>query len=409
MSVRATVPSYAYRAYTERGQKREGRIEAAGTSAAEQTLWLEGLKIVQLNPAPPKKTMADYFPSLYQISRQDLILFTRQLATFVGAGVAMTRALTVIAEETASPLFKRVILTVLDDLERGQNLSESLVKHPKVFPSLYVDLIRVAELTGNLEATLKELAGYLRRDLNTVRRVQTAMIYPAVILVVATAVVIILVFFALPAFVKIFAEFRVQLPLSTRILIGIVAFTRAWGLVMGAVIVVIIGTLVLALRTQRGVYAKDQISLKLPVMGPIVLSAVLNRFSRTLAMVLKAGVPLGQTFDAVIAGTGNKVFQRGLGTVKEQMTSGEGFAGPLLRTRLFPPMLTQMVRVGEETGTLDTYLEQAADFYEEELDYRIRAMTSLIEPVMTVAVGLVVGFIAVSLISAMYGLVGALK
>jgi len=403
------VPSFAYKAYTERGQKREGRIEAAGTSDAEQALWLEGLKIVQLNPAPPKKTMADYFPSLYQISGQDLILFTRQLATFVGAGVAMTRALTVIAEETASPLFKRVILTVLDDLERGQNLSESLVKHPKVFPSLYVDLIRVAELTGNLEATLKELAGYLRRDLNTVRRVRTAMIYPAVILVVATAVVIILVFFALPAFVKIFAEFRVQLPLSTRILIGIVAFTRAWGLVMGAVIASIVGAVVIALRTERGKYAKDLISLRVPVMGPIVLSAVLNRFSRTLAMVLKAGVPLGQTFDAVIAGTGNKVFQRGLGTVKEQMTGGEGFAGPLLRTRLFPPMLTQMVRVGEETGTLDTYLEQAADFYEEELDYRIRAMTSLIEPVMTVAVGVVVGFIAVSLISAMYGLVGALK
>jgi type IV pilus assembly protein PilC len=403
------VPSFAYKAYTERGQKREGRIEAAGTSDAEQALWLEGLKIVQLNPAPPRKTMADYFPSLYQISGQDLILFTRQLATFVGAGVPMTRALTVIAEETASPLFKRVILTVLDDLERGQNLSDSLVKHPKVFPSLYVDLIRVAELTGNLEATLKELAGYLRRDLNTVRRVRTAMIYPAVILVVATAVVIILVFFALPAFVKIFAEFRVQLPLSTRILIGIVAFTRAWGLVMGAVIASLIGAIVIALRTQRGQYAKDQISLKLPVMGPIVLSAVLNRFSRTLAMVLKAGVPLGQTFDAVIAGTGNKVFQRGLGTVKEQMTGGEGFAGPLLRTHLFPPMLTQMVRVGEETGTLDTYLEQAADFYEEELDYRIRAMTSLIEPVMTIAVGIVVGFIAVSLISAMYGLVGALK
>jgi type IV pilus assembly protein PilC len=403
------VPSYAYKAYTERGQKREGRIEAGGTSDAEQALWLEGLKIVQLTPAPPKKTMADYFPSLYQISGQDLILFTRQLATFVGAGVPMTRALTVIAEETASPLFKRVILTVLDDLERGQNLSESLVKHPKVFPSLYVDLIRVAELTGNLEATLKELAGYLRRDLNTVRRVRTAMIYPAVILVVATAVIIILVVYALPAFVKIFAEFRVKLPLSTRILISIVDFTRTWGLVIGAVFALLALSVVVALRTKRGVYAKDLISLKAPIIGPIVLSAVLNRFSRTLAMVLKAGVPLGQTFDAVIAGTGNKVFQRGLGTVKEQMTGGEGFAGPLLRTHLFPPMLTQMVRVGEETGTLDTYLEQAADFYEEELDYRIRAMTSLIEPVMTVAVGIVVGFIAVSLISAMYGLVGALK
>ena len=392
------MPSYAYRAYTESGQRRDGQIDAAGTAAAEQALWLEGLKIVEIHPAPPKKTMADYFPSLY-----------RQLATFVGAGVPMSRALSVIAEETSSPLFKRVILAVLADLERGQNLSEALVKHPKVFPALYIDLVRVAELTGNLETTLTQLAGYLRRDLNTLRRVRTAMIYPAVILVVAAGVVLILVFFALPAFTRIFAEFNVELPLATRILIGTVDAIRNWALVIGGVIVALTGGIVVALRTERGVYLKDRLSIKVPILGPIVLSAVLNRFARTLAMVLKAGVPLGQTFDAVIASTGNTVFQRGLTTVRDQMTSGEGFAGPLIRTRLFPPMLTQMVRVGEETGTLDTYLEQAADFYEEELDYRIRTMTSLIEPVMTVAVGLVVGFIAVSLISAMYGLVGAIK
>ncbi len=403
------MPSYAYRAYNESGQRRDGRIEAAGTAAAEQALWLEGLKIVEIHPAPPKKTMADYFPSLYRISQADIILFTRQLATFVGAGVPMSRALSVIAEETSSPLFKRVILAVLADLERGQNLSEALVKHPKVFPALYIDLVRVAELTGNLETTLTQLAGYLRRDLNTLRRVRTAMIYPAVILVVAAGVVLILVFFALPAFTRIFAEFNVELPLATRILIGTVDAIRNWALVIGGVIVALTGGIVVALRTERGVYLKDRLSIKVPILGPIVLSAVLNRFARTLAMVLKAGVPLGQTFDAVIASTGNTVFQRGLTTVRDQMTGGEGFAGPLIRTRLFPPMLTQMVRVGEETGTLDTYLEQAADFYEEELDYRIRTMTSLIEPVMTVAVGLVVGFIAVSLISAMYGLVGAIK
>jgi type IV pilus assembly protein PilC len=403
------MPSYAYKAYTQAGQRREGKIDAEGSSAAEQALWLQGLKIVELNPAPPKKTMADYFPSLYQISRADIILFTRQLATFVGAGVPMTRALGTIAQETSSPLFKRVILAVLDDLERGQNLSEALAKHPKVYPTLYIDLVRVAELTGNLEVTLTELAGYLRRDLNTLRRVQAAMIYPAVILVVATGVVIILVFFALPAFTRIFAEFRVELPLATRILIGIVEFIRTWALLIGAAIATVALGVVLALRTARGKYVKDLISIRAPIIGPIALSAVLNRFARTMAMVLKAGVPLGQTFEAVIASTGNRVFQRGLNTVKEQMTSGEGFAGPLIRTRLFPPMLTQMVRVGEETGTLDTYLEQAAEFYEEELEYRIRAMTSLIEPVMTVAVAVIVGFIAVSLISAMYGLVGALK
>ena len=211
------------------------------------------------------------------------------------------------------------------------------------------------------------------------------------------------------SFTRIFAEFKVELPLPTRILLGIVDAIRTWALVIAAAIVALAGGIVVALRTERGVYVKDRLSIKMPILGPIVLSAVLNRFARTLAMVLKAGVPLGQTFDAVIASAGNTVFQRGLTTVRDQMTGGEGFAGPLIRTRLFPPMLTQMVRVGEETGTLDTYLEQAADFYEEELDYRIRTMTSLIEPVMTVAVGLVVGFIEVSLISAMYGLVGAIK
>ncbi|HVS05535.1 MAG TPA: type II secretion system F family protein [Candidatus Dormibacteraeota bacterium] len=403
------MPSFAYRAYNESGKRQDGTIDASGTSAAEQALWSQGLKVVRIAPARPRRMLPDYFPSLYQISKADIILFTRQLATFVSAGVPMSRGLSTIAQETASPLFRRVILSVLDDLERGQNLSEALAKHPRVFSTLYVDLVRVAELTGNLDATLRDLAGYLRRDLNTFRRVRAAMIYPAVIMVVATGVVIILVFFALPAFVKIFAEFRVELPLSTRILIGFVNFTQHWGLAIGGAVAAVAVAIAVALRTERGAMAKDALLLKLPVLGPIVLSAILNRFARMLSMVLKAGVPLGQTFDAVIAGTGNRVFQKKLATMKDQMTGGDGFAGPLTRTRLFPPMMTQMVRVGEETGTLDAYLEQAADFYEEELEYRIRAMTSLIEPIMTVGVGLVVGFIAVSLISAMYGLIGALK
>src|SRR5438132_339472 len=273
------MPSYAYRAYTAEGRRRDGVVEAAGTSAAEQSLWIEGLKIVRLGPAPQKKTMADYFPSLYRISKTDLILFTRQLATFVGAGIPMSRALAV----------------------------------------------------G----------------------------------------------------VRIFAEFKVELPLTPRILIGIVGGARRFIAVIGGTVMVVSAGIFFGLRTVRGRNFKDRASLRVPIFGPIVLATILNRFSRTLAMVLKAGVPLGQTFDAVIAGTGNSVFRQGLATVKEQMTGGEGFAGPLSRTGLFPPMLTQMVRVGEETGTLDAYLEQAADFYEEELDYRIRQMTSLIEPVLT--------------------------
>src|ERR1700694_989706 len=245
------MPSFAYRAYTESGQRQDGTIDAAGTSAAEQALWSKGLKVVRIASAQPKKTLPDYFPTRYQIAMADIILFTRQLATFVSAGVPMSRGLNTIAEETASPLFRRVILAVLDDLERGENLSEALAKHPRVFSALYVDLVRVAELTGNLDATLKDLAGYLRRDLHTLRRVRAAMVYPAVILVLATGVVIILVFFALPAFVRIFAEFRVELPLSTRILIAIVNFTQRWGLALGAAVASLAVAVGLALRTER--------------------------------------------------------------------------------------------------------------------------------------------------------------
>src|ERR1700716_3512893 len=259
------MPSFAYRAYSESGQRQDGTIDAAGTSAAEQALWSKGLRVVRIVPARPKKTLPDYFPTLYQISGADIILFTRQLATFVSAGVPMSRGLSTIAQETASPLFRRVILSVLDDLERGQNLSEALAQHPRVFSTLYIDLVRVAELTGNLDATLKDLAGYLRRDLNTIRPVRAAMVYPAVILVVATGVVIILVFLALPAFVKIFAEFRVELPLSTRILIGLVDFTQRWGLAIGGGVAALAGAIAIALRTERGIMAKDTLLLKLPV------------------------------------------------------------------------------------------------------------------------------------------------
>src|SRR5207302_3635866 len=277
------MPSYAYRAYSEAGVRREGVIDAAGSSAAEQALWRQGLKIVRLRTAPPRKTMADYFPSLYHISRIDMIMFTRQLATFVGAGVPMSRALSTIAEETPGPLFKRVILQVLDDLERGQNLSEAFARHPSVFPTIYIDLVRVAEMTGNLEGTLKQLAGYLRRDLNTIRRLRSAMIYPAVILVVATAVVIILVVFALPAFSRIFAEFHVQLPLPTRILLGIVNFIRDRALAIGATAGLIAVAITAGLRTDRGRYVRDELAIRSPIVGPIVVAASLNRFARTLA------------------------------------------------------------------------------------------------------------------------------
>jgi type IV pilus assembly protein PilC len=401
--------TYQYLAYTAAGKRRRGALEAAAPSAAEDELWKQGLYLADLRAKAPRATLDELLPSVYHISRQELIMFTRQLATFVRAGIPMSRALQTIGAEGVSPLMRRVLGKLGADLEGGKPLSVAMAAQPRVFPVLYVELVRVAELTGNLERTLQQVAVYLKREIGALRKVRSALVYPAIVLVLAAGVTIFMAFFVLPQFVNIFKEFNVPLPLPTRILLASVEFLQKQVLWLAVGLGAIIVGLSAGLATRRGRWVKDWLMLKLPVLGPLTSAAALDRFARTLSLIIKSGVALQDGLPVVARSTGNAVFMGRLPRVWEQMQSGEGFAGPLARTGLFPPILTQMIRVGEETGTLDTYLDQAAEFYDEELDYRIRQMTSLIEPIMIVGVGLVVGFIAISLVSAMYGLVGAIK
>jgi type IV pilus assembly protein PilC len=268
-------------------------------------------------------------------------------------------------------------------------------------------MMRAAEYSGNLDKVLVQVATYLQRQDTAMKKLRSAMIYPGIILTLAVCVCTVLIVFVLPNFVSMFNEFHADLPLPTRILIAIGVFTQKWRLVILIGLGVTIVSVTAFLQSKVGRNTWDHVILRLPVIGTIVVYAIIERFARTLATMLQAGIPISQTFDVAIASAGNHRFRRGLESVKVRMVTGDGFSEPLEATRLFAPMMIRMVRVGEETGTLDSSLEQIADFLADEMDYKVRNMISLMEPALVIAVGGAVGFVAVSVILPMYGLLRA--
>jgi type IV pilus assembly protein PilC len=249
-----------------------------------------------------------------------------------------------------------------------------------------------------------QVSAYLQRQDTAMKKLRSAMIYPAVILVLAMAVCTVLIVFVLPNFVPMFREFHAQLPLPTRILLGVGGFAQIWRFqIVGGIFITIVAVL-LFMSSPPGKLFWNYAVLRIPVVGPIVVYSIIERFTRTLATMLRAGIPISQTFDVAISSAGNIRYKRGLAAVKQRMVTGEGFSAPLEATGLFDPMMIRMIKVGEETGTLDSSLEQIADFLSEEMDYKVRNMIALMEPALVIAVGGAVGFVAISVILPMYGL-----
>jgi type IV pilus assembly protein PilC len=298
---------------------------------------------------------------------------------------------------------------MITDLTTGASLSGAMSKLPKIFTPLYVDMIRTAEVSGNLDEVLRQLALYMGRDESSVRKIRSAMIYPAIVIGLATVVITVLVTFVLPAFAKLYADFGAEMPLPTRIVFTIGTFTGQHRLEILVTIVLLIGGSILYSQTAHGKKTIHTLLLKLPVIGTVVRYAIIERYLRTLATLARSGVPIAQMLETANRSLGNVVYSRGLAEIRPRMLSGEGFAEPLAATRLFPQMVIQMVKVGEETGHLDANLEEAADHYGEEVDYRLKRMITLMEPALIIAVGIVVGFLAVSVILPMYNLVHVIK
>lgn len=339
-----------------------------------------------------------------KLKRKDLMHFSRQLAVFVRAGIPILEGLDVIGEEASSKVLAEVLEDMKAQLQAGETFANAAAAHPQAFPSFYVSVLRSAELTGNLDVVLDQLAEYIERDVDARQKVTSALAYPAVIFVMAIVTAAVLTIFVIPKFEVFFESLDAELPAITRALLAVSGFMGDYGLFMAVGLVAFVALLALAYRTRGGRVVYDRVLLRMPGLGPVLREAILERFCRVLASMVSAGVPLPDALAVTADVTNNDVYRRGLVTAREAMLRGEGLAQPLAATNLFPGAARQMFRVGEETGTLDTQLVTAAAYFDRELEYKIKRFTALFEPAVIIFMGVVVGFVAIAMVSAMYGI-----
>lgn len=371
---------------------------------------LSGIRSRPKAIGPAKPTILERIvPGLNGIKRVELVLFSRMMATFIRAGIPILDGIDVVREQAVSNLFRHTLDDISAQLRSGEPLSSSLARHPRVFSRLYIDMIVAAEATGELDGILDQLALYLERAEATSRRIRQAMLYPGIVLGLAVVVIAILTVVVLPSFVTLFADFEAELPLPTQIMLAIGAFGGSYGIQVIAIVMGIVLLLSLIRNTRRVKRLRQRVVLHIPVIGGLVKLGTESRFARTLGILLRAGVPITRAFDISATGTGNDTYIRRLAPVRDGLTAGEGITVPLKASGLFGSLLIQMVKVGEETGTLDRYLDQAAEFLDDELEYKTKQMVTIIEPMLVLGVAMVVGFVALSVVTPMYSILHAIK
>ena len=391
---------FKYVATTPEGVKVTGVIDSPTTGGARSVIAEKALSLVSIK----EKKGANLELTRKKVKREEIMHFSRQLAAFIRSGIPILEAIDVFGKEAANPTFKRVLLEIGESLSGGDQLSVAVAAHPSVFPRFYVDMLKSAELTGKLDSVLDQVAAYMERDLEARRKIRAALTYPAMIGMMSLVTVGILTIFVLPRFETFFASLDARLPLATRMVLGAARFMGHWWWAVAAGAAFVGLLTYLFIRTPRGKRVKDALVLRLPVVSGVIRYAIIERFCRILSSMLEAGVPLPDAMLVVVESSRNAVYEKALVKVREEMIEGEGIAAPIIRSELFPPTVTQMIRVGENTGTLDHQLDTAAAFYAQELDYKIKKLTALFEPAMIVFMGLIVGFVAVALVSAMYGI-----
>ncbi|TCO45509.1 type IV pilus assembly protein PilC [Kribbella antiqua] len=397
---------YAYVAVAPDGRTAKGVTKADTLEDAELALYERELRDIRVTE---KRSVLQLEITAKRVKREEVMHLSRQLGAFIKAGLPLIDAVHSLAQESGNSSVRRMMTEVEHGLRGGETLSDCFDRHPKIFPEFYRGILRSAELSGQLDTVLSQLAKYLERDLEARRKVKQAMIYPSIVAVMSLVTVVVLAAFVLPRFKDFFASLDAELPLPTRMLLAVTDFLTAWWWVIG------VGGAFLALlvfavtRTHGGRYARDKLFLALPVLGGTIRFALVERFCRILASMVGAGVQLPEALRVATGSLPNLVFRRSLNNVGELLLEGGGLARPLAATGLFPTTAAQMMRVGEDTGTLDTQLEVTAQYYEGELDYKLKKLIGLFEPAVIIVMGVVVGFVAVALVSAMYGIFGQVQ
>ena len=400
------MPRFAYTAIDAAGSSVEGVTKASTLGEARTNILADNLYPVKIEE---KRGALQIELTTVKVKKKELMNFTRQLAVFVKAGIPLTEAMEVIGDETSDVALQRTISDMVEDLRNGGTLSGAATKHPEAFPTYYIGILGSAELTGKLDDTLESLAGYLERELDTRSKVVSALSYPAVVMVLALGTVSILAGYVLPQFKPLFEELDADLPFATRALLFVADVFTIYFYFPLTVMMGIVGFFVWTSKSVKGRRVRDKMMLKLPVLSGIVEYSILERFCRILGAMVRAGVPRPDAMRTTTEATNNSVYRDRLAEAQAEMLEGGGFAAPLARTQLFPGAARQMFKVGEETGTLDQQLQVASIYFDRELEYRIKKFTAMFEPLMIVLVGVMVGFVAVALVQAMYGVMGGMK
>ncbi|MSU76350.1 type II secretion system F family protein [Patescibacteria group bacterium] len=401
---------FEYKARDTAGSLKTGEITAQSEQNAAELLAEHHLILTRL--APKKESQFDVSRignMLHRITMKDKVIFTRQLGTMVKSGLPIVQALHILAEQTSNTRFADIIRDISSQIEGGSNFSNALSKYPKVFDRVYINLVRSGEASGQLDLTLERLATQQEKSYRLVGKVRGAMLYPAFVLVAMAGATILMLVVVIPPLKGIFAESGSQLPLATRILITMSdALLAYWYLFILAAVLVIFG-LRSYLASPAGKFAADRLKLRLPIFGPLFKKIYISRMTRTLATLVGGGVPILEALDIVADSVGNKVYANALHEAAKQVEAGVPLSTPLKANPAFPPLVPQMVAVGEQTGKMDQVLTKLADFYDEEVDTVVKNLSTLMEPLIMVILGIGVGGLLVAILMPIYTLGNVIK
>lgn len=398
--------TYSYRVRDRQGKIITGKLEADNEASVSARLREMGYFVIGVEVEKPSITKREIRILKPKVKTKDVTVFTRQFATMINAGLPLVKCLSILSEQTESPVLTEVIVDVQHEVEMGRSLSEALSKHPDVFSDLYTSMVKAGEIGGVLDDVLLRIATTLESEALIRSKIKSALTYPIAMFAISILLLVVMLVFVVPSFEKMFKEIGATLPLLTRLVMGLSHFLLSW---MGMlVIAALIGGVIYLRRwvkTPKGRRKYDALKLKLPVFGNLIHKMSLSRFSRTLGTLVASGVPILQALEITSKTVGNVLVAEAVDNVRAGVKEGESIARPLSQSPLFPPMVTQMLAIGEETGALDTMLNKVSDFYDSEVSTTVDAMTSLLEPILIVFLGLVVGIIVLSLYMPIFSLI----
>ncbi|MEM7164495.1 MAG: type II secretion system F family protein [Planctomycetota bacterium] len=416
---------FVYKTKSKAGKVVEGEIGAETEMEAVNELQRRGLTVISVSQGRsggagkatrakassgggdrPKQAVSFGQP---KVRGQDLVLMTRQLATMVSAGIPLVEGLEILEGQVANKTLQKALSQVVVDVRSGKDLSQALASHPKIFADIFINMIKAGEASGQLDVVLDRLANYQEASENLRNEIKSAMTYPVVSLIMIFGITTFLLVFIIPRFEEMFISMNVELPMITQMLLDTSLFMKSNFLLMGLAFVVAIIGIAFWFKTPKGLYVRDWLLLKAPIMGPLFSKVALSRFSKTFSTLIRSGVPILGALEIVQSTAGNRLFSDAIGAASERVRQGETLGDPLAASKVFPPMVTRMVAIGERSGSLEQLLEKISEFYDAQVSTTVKSLTSLIEPLMIAIMGFVVGGMVVSIFLPIFKMIGSLN